>query len=160
MADSTPPPFDTDQLLLVANSPLVNKVHANVSQELMVLTEDKVHLCLKNHLDNLQAQTAWHTPSALFLSILVTFATTTFRDVFYLKGDTWQGFFLFCGVASAAWTIATVFTAIRTPSKKAVIQDILNELKKQRVVVDTPPARQSTGTTTHTEVIIPTKAKN
>jgi hypothetical protein len=141
-------PGHHDAAKIISNtvsSPLVQntRVHINVTQEVIVVTEDKVRLCLHNHLVRLEARNRWIAPAGILLTIVVAFATTTFRD-FVLPASTWQAVFFLFGLFSFGWLIKALLNARGAPT----LEDVLGELKRVQVkettdVVVTSPRNQN-----------------
>ena len=75
------------------------------------------------YLGNIEKRNQWQTPLAIFLMIVVTFATTSFKT-FIFGAAVWQSSFLIVGVVSFFWL---VYTLIKRPKAKQ-ISDIIKEL--------------------------------
>jgi hypothetical protein len=85
----------------------VSDVHINVSQNLIITTEDKLRLCLSEHLKRMERKNSWITPLGILIAILVTLVTSTFKDV-GLSADTWRAIFIIAGVLSLGWLIWSI----------------------------------------------------
>jgi len=103
----------------------ISEVHLNVSQEVIVTTEDKIRLCLSNHLDKMEKKKSWLVPIGILVTIILTLVTSDFKDRAF-KAATWQAVFIISGIISLIWLIYSVKDALQ--SKKA--EDIISELKK------------------------------
>jgi hypothetical protein len=103
----------------------VSEVHLNVSQELVITTEDKIKLCLSNYLKRMENRRAWIAPLGIFLTIIIALSTTTFQN-YLLDAATWRAIFIISGIVSFVWFIRTV----NESSQAATIEDIISELKK------------------------------
>lgn len=111
------------------NESLVNdsKVHINVSQDVLITTEDKVKLCLSDHLAVIEKKNSWQAPAGIFFTILTTLLTTTsFRNFFILNADQWKVAYIFGLIISLIWSLNTL-KYIRNSS---TIQDVVNAIKK------------------------------
>lgn len=95
-------------------------LHLNLSQDAIVITEDKVRLCLIEHLGRMEAKKDWIAPAGVLLTLLITFATTTFQD-FGLKAATWQAIFVISAVLSLAWLIWAAKAAWSAPGVEDVV---------------------------------------
>jgi hypothetical protein len=102
----------------------VKKVNVNVDQELIMITEDRAKLCLMNFLQNMGKRDSWTTPAAIFLTVVATLATTSFRQ-FVVNADVWQAIFLIVAALSIIWLIISL---IKRP-KAMKIEDVIKELK-------------------------------
>ena len=102
-----------------------SKLHLNLGQNTIVITEDKIRLCLNDHLRGLESRWGWVAPAAIFLTILITFVTTTFHD-FYLKAPVWEAIFLVAEVLVFFWLVRSVIRALKAPS----IEDVVSAMKR------------------------------
>jgi hypothetical protein len=103
-----------------------SKVHINLSQDVIVITEDRFRLCLIDHVNRLAAKERWLAPVSLFLTLIIVFATSTFRD-FVFPAATWQAVFLIGTVASAIWSAVALIKAFRTNTK---LDTLVSDVKK------------------------------
>ena len=59
-------------------------VNKNVSQTVVVVTEDKVRLCLKDcfkdYCEDMTAKTAWVSPLGILVALIATLVATDFHD--------------------------------------------------------------------------------
>jgi hypothetical protein len=101
-------------------------VYLNLSQDYIVITEDKVKLCLIEHLSRMESRKSWIAPLGIVLTLLITFATTTFRDYAGLKAAAWQAIFIVATVLSVAWLLLTVKNALKSPS----VEDVVTVMKR------------------------------
>jgi hypothetical protein len=114
--------IDTDQIIQTSN------VHFNIRQELIVTTEDKIQLCLRDKLQRIEQSKAWLTPFGIFLTLLLTFVTTTFRDFLFPK-EVWQAVFVVLTLISFVWLVASWVNRTRAPK----LEDVVEEIKKGAV---------------------------
>lgn len=119
---------DTMELLLTARSPLVRRIQYNVSQDLIVIAEDKIHRCLVRNMDAVGAKFAWHTPAGLLSAIVLAFTTADFRD-FIVPKATWQAFFMLAGVLTSVWLIKAIRQSWNAPSRERLVRVIIEELR-------------------------------
>lgn len=103
------------------------KVHINLGQDAIVITEDKVRLVLMTHLRKLETKRRWIAPLGLLVAIVTAFATANFKDAFGLKAATWEAIFILAGVASLIWTVVAIVISIRAPS----VDDVVSEMKRE-----------------------------
>lgn len=96
------------------------KLHLNLSQDAIVITEDKVRLCLIEHLDRLGARKDWIAPAGILLTFAVTFPTTTFHDA-GLPASTWQAMFIIATLLNAAWLLKALWRAWKSPKLEEVV---------------------------------------
>ncbi|HTY55766.1 MAG TPA: hypothetical protein VMB26_11220 [Candidatus Binataceae bacterium] len=108
-------------------------VHLNLAQDAIVITEDKVKLCLLEHLAKLESRREWVAPAGILITLLVTFPTTTFND-FIFKAATWQAGFIIAAILTAAWFIRSLVKAWRTPT----VDDVVAVMKRTGVSKSVP----------------------
>jgi hypothetical protein len=108
-----------------------SNIYSNLQQEIIITTEDKVRICLMQHLERMAEKKAWLVPLGIFLTILVVFPTTTFHG-FLVSAETWQAIFLICGTTSLIWLVAAFWRATRSSS----LDDVVSAIKRSSL----PPA--------------------
>lgn len=123
--EKTPPPESNINTGSIPGLVSVSKVHMNLSEEVIVTTEDKLRLCLTKHFEKIKRKNDWIAPLGVLLSIILTFVTATFRDV-GLEAATWTAVFLIAGILSLIWLVYTIMQALHTVR----VEDIVEELKK------------------------------
>lgn len=101
----------------------VTIVHSNLDQAVIQITEDRLHLVLKDHLALAEERKAWIGPLGILIAIVTAFVTADFRD-FYLKAPVWQAIFLISGVLSFAWLARSIYQATKAPSLESIIEKI------------------------------------
>lgn len=104
----------------------VSDIHLNVSQKVIITTEDKVRLCLLEHLNQIGRKGSWIAPLGIFIAIGATLVASSFKEnVLLLPADTWHAIFVIMGVLSFVWL---VYSSIRALMSKKI--DFVEELKK------------------------------
>ncbi len=106
-------------------------VHLNFDQNLVIITEDRLHLCLRNHLECIDSKKAWIAPVSLFVAFVTTLCTTTLKDTIGLSASTWQALFVLLSIVSFVWSIYAVVGALRN---KSSLRTLLDEIKKSAKV--------------------------
>lgn len=102
----------------------IDKVHLNISQSLVITTEDKLLLCLQAHIEEVERSQDWIAPFTLLLSLLLAFITTDFKD-FVLPKETWNAVFLIILMSSLVWLV----NALKSASKKPRLDSLLKNIK-------------------------------
>lgn len=112
---------------LMLSDELMGKIaiHKNTDQDVIVTTEDKVRICLLQHLKYFERRSAWIAPLGILLALVTTFLTSSFNN-FYLDAATWRAIFLVSGVVTFGWLVYAVVCAFRSKG----VDDIVRELKK------------------------------
>lgn len=103
----------------------VSEVHLNVDQEVIITTEDKIRICLSDYMKKMEKKRSWITPLAIFITIIIAFSTSTFKDI-GLDASTWRAIFIIAGIISFGWLILSV----REAKQSIKLEDIVSELKK------------------------------
>lgn len=122
------PPEDQTEIVTGALADqIVRKttLHLNLAQDAIVITEDKVRLCLINHLQRMESKREWIAPAGILASIILTLATADFHD-FYLNADVWRAIFYVTGALVAYWLLRT----LRAAFSRSSIEDVVREMKQ------------------------------
>jgi hypothetical protein len=128
VSDITAPPRSPAALISTFSEQMLQSenVHVNVKQQLIVTTEDKLMLCLTKFTDNAEKRGGWIAPLGILVSLLLTLATATFRDIIGISQYTWKALFIMAVILSGAWLIWSLKNRARAVS----CQDVVNEIKK------------------------------
>jgi hypothetical protein len=102
-------------------------VRRNVGQELLLITVDKVRICLMEARADLSSQKDWIAPLALVLSLSTTVVTADFRDFVFGKA-VWQAGYVIAAALSLGWFVRSAVNARRTRNR-ASIEGILDRLR-------------------------------
>ena len=100
-------------------------LHLNLSQDAIVITEDKVRLILIEHLGRMEARKDWLAPGGVLLTLILTFVTTSFKD-FVFKAAVWQAIFVVAGFLVVAWLVKVLLKAWKAPT----VEDVTETMKK------------------------------
>ena len=103
-----------------------SKFHINLSQEVIVITEDRFRLCLQSHANRLTAKERWVAPVSLLIALGIVFPTAEFKQ-FILPPATWQAIFVICTAGAAVWSAISIWRAIGTDSK---LNTLVDEVKR------------------------------
>jgi len=125
MSSATPPP--AAQIVtsaLASELARQTKVHLNLGQETIIITEDKVRLCLMMHLKSMEARNTWVAPAGILATIVASFLSSSFRD-FVLDASTWRALFIVAALLSLGWLAASLRRAWRAPT----IEDVVAKMK-------------------------------
>lgn len=104
----------------------VTDIHSNTSQELVVITLDKLRLIIYEHKEALSRSREWQTPAGMVVTILLVFATTDFRDALLLSAATWRAFFLMALVLTILWLARNLWVLL----KSGEVDDVVERIKK------------------------------
>ena len=145
-------------------SQATERMTMNVKHVLMVVTEDKVRLCLKRRLEAHdsdlakttaanQAKQAWLVPFGFLVTIVLAFTTATFVDAFGIHKETWTAVFLMFGFGMLCWLLYSLVQAIKA-IRASPFTDI--EVTIDRIVAELQQATKDT--TTYVDNAPPTRA--
>jgi hypothetical protein len=93
--------------------------------EVITTTEDKVRLCLSDHLKKMEKKRGWLTPMGLTISFTLTLMTSGFKDMVF-SASTWRAFFIIGDLAAIAWLINSIVQAFQSVK----MDDVIDELKR------------------------------
>jgi hypothetical protein len=85
----------------------ITEVHGNLSQQVVVITVDKLRLILQRRARGLSARTEWQGPAGVLLSLVATLATTNFKD-WILTAGTWNMLFVVAAILAAIQLIRSL----------------------------------------------------
>lgn len=113
-----------DHLAKFENLLSVEDININVSQRVILITEDKIRLCVESYVKKSRRETGWIAPLGILLSALATLITANFKD-FFLSASTWQAIFVLACIGAAGWLVWSLLV-IR---KKVTVDDLLKEIR-------------------------------
>lgn len=121
--------------------------HANVAQQVITVTKDRLELCLIHHRERFESRQQWLLPFGLFLTFLLTLLTTDPKDSLGFKAATWQAIFFISAVIALIWTIIWGGRALSswwrqpTPAVDAILGDLTTVAATIQTQSITAPAR-------------------
>lgn len=104
-----------------------SSIHWNVKSEFVMITEDKLELCLKKYNDSLKKSNDWITPLSIFITLLLAILTADFKD-FIFSGTMWKAIF----IVSMVISIYKIILAVKNHINKMDIEEVIAEIKKDR----------------------------
>lgn len=120
-------PFNVD---LLNNLNLVEQVHVDIRQRLILTTEDRLARILERNLKYAEKRYEWMAPMGILLTILTTLVSSSFRD-FGLNSATWQACYVLAGLVCVVWLVRALMMARKTKS----VDDILNEITSKSSII-------------------------
>ncbi len=104
-------------------------IHKNLSQDVVLTTEDKLRLALIQHRETLNSRAEWLGAGTLALSFLSTLLLTTPKAVGPISGSTWQAvYFIFFVLAFARFI--NILVKMYVNRKKATIDYVIKRIKQ------------------------------
>ena len=105
-------------------------IHKNLTQDVLLTTEDKLKLALIEYRETLASRTEWLGAGTLALSFLSTLLLSSFKDVGPLSATTWQAVYFIFFLLSFARFINSLVKMYQN-RKKAKIDYLICQLKKE-----------------------------
>jgi|GEM_PF-2105110 len=103
-------------------------VHKNLTQDLLVTTEDKMKLALIEYRDALSSHSEWVGAGMLVFSFMSPLLLANFRDIGPFSGETWRAvYFVLC--ALAFYRFITVLIKINRNRHKIKVDYTINKMK-------------------------------
>lgn len=100
-------------------------IESNICQNVVIVTQDKLKLCLIEHCDRLKSRDNWITPASLLAAFLTTLCTSQFKD-WIVPANTWQAIFILATVGSVIWLCCALFFRRSSCS----IDDLIIKIKR------------------------------
>lgn len=102
----------------------VERVTLNISQRVIVTTEDKLKLRLQNHMSQVDRKKDWIAPFSVLLTLLLALVSADFRD-FIVSMDTWRAIFVIASTLTFVW----LCIALRSAFSKRTVETLIAEIK-------------------------------
>jgi len=124
------------QELLTQELVTFEQVHVNVSQTLIITTEDRMNLWLREVIGRIKKQSEWIAPLGLVVAITLTLTTTSFNN-FLLPSATWHAMFVIIDVVAFLWLVLS----LRHLRKPLIIAEEIKQLKTYSSIPDSNPEK-------------------
>jgi len=96
------------------------KIHKNLTQDVIMTTQDKLRLALIEHRDVLSSKREWISAGSLALSFLSTLLLANFKDSLGLSADTWRALYgLFFSLA-LIWLINSLVNLVKNRKRRDI----------------------------------------
>lgn len=112
---------------LLTDNPLVNEFYDNTQSNIIRINDDKLKVILYENKETITKNINYITPLTLLISFILTFCTTDFKEFAKIPATAWQGFYLFCGIASLIWLVIE----LKKIKKAITIDELINKIKNQ-----------------------------
>ncbi len=106
------------------------KIHKNLTQDVILTTQDKLRLVLIEHRDALSSKREWISAASLALSFLSTILLANFKDGLGLNADTWRALYGLFFALAMVWFINALVRLVK--NRKRMDVDYLIKKIKQR----------------------------
>lgn len=118
--------------------PHIGEVYNNTESNYILITEDKLEIILRSFLDTYKKTKDWTTPLAIFITILIALATSSFKAKFLLiSGAGWCTIFSIALLVSLIWLILSLNKLVKYKNHTKVdelIRTIKNVQNNQQIV--------------------------
>jgi hypothetical protein len=82
----------------------------SLSQNVLVISEDRLELNVRDGIAKIRASDAWIAPLGIFLSCFAATLTSDFKDRFLVSKEVWHSLFLLASLFSFAWLVITLLS--------------------------------------------------
>lgn len=120
---------------IIIDAKQYENIYDHSKSELLNITIDRLKLKLKEHEESLKYKSLALAFFSIILAILLTFATTNFKDALGLSAYTWQAFFL---LVLVILSIVSIHYSVNWFRKKITIDKIIDDFKKKEEKVNKP----------------------
>lgn len=110
------------------NASCVN--YNNVSQGIIHITEDKLHVILLEYEKKNKKFYSWTTPLGIFISCLIATITSNFKEKWGLSPDTWMAIFVLITVCSGIWFVCVGWSAFMN-RKNVSVEKLIEQIKNK-----------------------------
>jgi hypothetical protein len=115
-------PFDIETM-----APAV--IYANTEQELIIVTKDKLQLCLQGTMERMALRDRWMIPLGVLVPLVLALVTTQFTERFRVSGGAWETVFVMLTLFTLLW----LGYALRQRGKSITVEVIMEDLAKNPV---------------------------
>lgn len=116
--------LNEENLVVIKKLIKFSNIHYNISQELIVTTEDKIRLYLSEHIKYMDKKRGFVAPLSIFITISMVFLTSSFHD-FFLNAETWNSIFIIADIFAFVWLMLSIKEALKSQN----IEDLIKKLK-------------------------------
>jgi hypothetical protein len=105
------------------------KIHKNLTQDVIMTTQDKLRLAIIEHRDVLASRKEWISAGSLSLSLLTSLTLTQFQDRLGLPADTWRALYGCFFFLSLLWLINSLYKLYQN-RKRGDVDYLIKQIKK------------------------------
>jgi hypothetical protein len=115
------------------------KIYANTEQEVIVVTKDKLHLCLQESVRKMADRDRWQVPLGVLVPLILAVATTGFTKRFGIGGDEWETIFSMLILFTVIW----LAQALVKRGKSVTVDSIVEQIARNPVMIENPKSSPS-----------------
>ncbi|HEI9902728.1 TPA: hypothetical protein SLN78_001049 [Serratia marcescens] len=101
------PAVTPSQVIINEDGDFTNKIVRQTKVEVIVISDDKLHIILTNCLGNITRLNQWATPLGILVTLAVTMLTTNFK-AFILSASVWEAMFWIITMLNIVWLIKSI----------------------------------------------------
>lgn len=101
------PAVTPSQVIINEDGDFTNKIVRQTKVEVIVISDDKLHIILTNCLGSITKLNQWATPLGILVTLAVTMLTTSFK-AFILSASVWEAIFWIITILNVAWLIKSI----------------------------------------------------
>jgi len=105
----------------------VVEIDKNTNQKLIIVTHDKVLLCLKRNISRL-GKKEWIAPLSTVTTIILALITADFRSALWLGPAEWKAMFVLSGFLATGWLAFMLRRALNALTVNDVTYNIVSQL--------------------------------
>ena len=102
----------------------VESVHPNIAQQVLIVTEDKVRLCLADNFGRAARSREWVSALGIILTFGLTLTTADFKDFLLLSSQEWRGVTILALCGAVVWFFYSLRFALRAPTVASIVQQL------------------------------------
>jgi hypothetical protein len=106
-------------------------VYANTEQEVLVITKDKLHLCLQRAFRRTAERDRWLIPLGVLVPLVLAVVTSGYTKRFGLGGGEWETIFIMLIIFTIIWLVRSLLQR----GKSMTADQIIEELAKNPVMI-------------------------
>jgi type II secretory pathway component PulJ len=118
----TKPSGPATALNLLEEGKKQSKVHFNVGQDIIAVTEGKARSVLQDLLNAERKRYAWQTPAGMLLTEVAAWVSSGFREAMGISAEQWQALFALCAAITSCWLVITLMARRKGPSLDLAIE--------------------------------------
>ena len=101
----------------------VDRVHFNVAQDIIVITEDRLKLHLSDAIGKTEKKNGWIAPLGIMIALVLALVTADFKN-FGLKASVWQAIFVLSLILASCWLVYAVKQALKSEGLDKLMEKI------------------------------------
>ncbi|MCT8248067.1 hypothetical protein [Proteus faecis] len=101
------PEITSPQVIINEDGDFTKKIVRQTKVEVIVISDDKLHIILTNCLSRITSLNQWATPLGILVTLTVTMLTTNFK-AFILNESVWEAIFWIITIFNIVWLLKSI----------------------------------------------------